>query len=66
MSRDLFPADDEQREHFNRLSEMRGFPVMRHPMRHTMKQIRLGETVHVEGFGEMIVRIEDGKPVLRK
>ena len=63
MSRqEPFPADDEQREHFNRLSEMRGFE----PLKRTMKQVRLGETIHVEGFGEMTVRIEEGKPVLRK
>jgi len=57
-----FPADDEQREHFNRLSEMRGFE----PLKRTVKKIRLGETLHVEGFGEMTVRNENGKPVLRK
>lgn len=63
MSRnEPFPADDEQKEHFNRLSHLRGFQ----PLKHTMKQIRLGETVNVEGFGAMVVRIEEGEPVLRK
>jgi len=65
MSKDLFerfPADDEQVEHFNRTSHLRGFD----PLKHTMKQIRLGDTVNVEGFGVMTVGIEEGKPVLRK
>ena len=69
MSKDLFerfPADDEQVEHFKRTSHLRGFGPSTHPLKHTMKQIRLGEDVNVEGFGVMTVGIEEGKPVLRK
>lgn len=65
MSKGLFerfPADDEQEEHFNRTSHLRGFD----PLKHTMKQVRLGDVVNVEGFGVMTVMLEEGKPVLRK
>lgn len=69
MSKDLFerfPADDEQVEHFNRTSHLRGFGPLTHPLKHTMKQIRLGKAVNVEVFGVMTVRIKEGKPILRK
>lgn len=65
MSKGLFerfPADDEQEEHFNRTSHLRGFD----PLKHTLKQVRLGDKVYVEGFGVMTVMLEEGKPVLRK
>lgn len=62
MNRERFPSDDEQREQFNSLSDMRGFGSLKH----TMKQIRLGEVVNVEGFGMMTLRLEEGRPVLRK
>ena len=65
MSKDLFerlPADDEQVGHFKRTSHLRGFD----PLKHTMKQSRLGDTVNVEGFGVMTVMLEEGKPVLKK